>query len=178
MNVLGDASLQGSDANLEDQYTWHINNLELEALILSISHWQNRLKNAKVAISTGNIMVVWCLRNQGTIHSLLQQLFCFFPSGRSTGHSSPVHPRLPERSSECSILAAQGGSHRVEAFNLASLLSKHRPACHQSELPDPDSLWFQIYRPGLSMPSASLGKALEHSLFCHLGTLRRQVAIL
>lgn len=59
------------------QCTWHTDNLK--ALILVISHWWEHLWNTQLAVST-DIMVVWCLCNQGTTYhcSLLQKTFQFF----------------------------------------------------------------------------------------------------
>lgn len=61
------------------QHIWpHLHNLELEALILAISHWQDRLQITQLAISTETSR--WFGVNQKTTHShsLLQQMFCFF----------------------------------------------------------------------------------------------------
>lgn len=90
LHLFIDTSLQGLGAHLQGQKafgllsgtqrTFHINKLEVEVLILAISHWQERLWNTQLAISTNNSAMVWCLRNQGKTHShsLLQQTFRFF----------------------------------------------------------------------------------------------------
>ncbi|XP_046550436.1 uncharacterized protein LOC124260221 [Haliotis rubra] len=81
------ASLQGWGAHLNDQTTsglwsatelgWHINNLELQAVILAVRHWMPLLRNTRLLIASDNSTVVWLIHNQGTTRSkqLLEQTF-------------------------------------------------------------------------------------------------------
>ena len=85
-----DASLQGWGAHLEeattsglwsgDEKKWHINRLEMEAVILAVSHWLPVLRNSNLLIASDNSTVVWTIKNQGTTGSpfLLRQAFRLF----------------------------------------------------------------------------------------------------
>ncbi|XP_046548482.1 insulin-degrading enzyme-like [Haliotis rubra] len=80
-------SLLGWGAHLNDQTTsgcgqapklgWHINNLELQAVILAVRHWVPLLRNTRLLIASDNSTVVWLIHNQGTTRSkqLLEQTF-------------------------------------------------------------------------------------------------------
>ncbi|XP_067682773.1 uncharacterized protein [Haliotis asinina] len=56
---------------------WHINNLELQAVILAVRHWLPILSNTKLLVASDNSTVVWVIQNQGTTRSkqLLDQRF-------------------------------------------------------------------------------------------------------
>ncbi|XP_067681438.1 uncharacterized protein [Haliotis asinina] len=81
-----DASLLGWGAHLAGQTTlglwsdseklWHINNLELQAVILAVRHWLPIVSNTKLLVVSDNSTVVWVIRNQGTTRSkqLLDQM--------------------------------------------------------------------------------------------------------
>ncbi|XP_067685891.1 uncharacterized protein [Haliotis asinina] len=82
-----DASLLGWGAHLAGRTTsglwsdaerlWHINNLELQAVILAVRRWLPILSNTKLLVASDNSTVVWVIRNQGTTRSkqLLDQMF-------------------------------------------------------------------------------------------------------
>lgn len=85
-----DASLQGWGAHLGDQTasgiwthpqtTWHSNNLEMQAVILAVTHWLQVLRGSRLLLASDNSTVVWTIRNQGTTGSpqLLEQAFELF----------------------------------------------------------------------------------------------------
>ncbi|XP_067664264.1 uncharacterized protein [Haliotis asinina] len=82
-----DASLLGWGAHLNGQTTsglwsdaerkWHINNLEMQAVILAVHHWLPFLTDSRLLVASDNSAVVWVIRNQGTTRSkeLLDQMF-------------------------------------------------------------------------------------------------------
>ena len=85
-----DASLQGWGAHLDSetlsglwspsQRQMHINNLEMQAVILAIQHWAPIISYSNLLIASDNSTVVWTIRNQGstTCHTLLDQAFHLF----------------------------------------------------------------------------------------------------
>lgn len=86
LHLFVDASRQGWGADLEDQAAsglwsnnelrWHINNLELEALILALSHWQSCLERQVLAISTTS-RSSGVFATRGLLTSLLPPTFRF-----------------------------------------------------------------------------------------------------
>ena len=90
LEMFVDASRQGWGAHLLNQTTsglweplhqeWHINSLEMEAVILAISHWAPQLQGKRLLVASDNATVVWTIRNQGTTKSLhlLEQAFTLF----------------------------------------------------------------------------------------------------
>ncbi|XP_046559080.1 uncharacterized protein LOC124268105 [Haliotis rubra] len=85
-----DASMQSWGAHLHDQtatglwsgqhQSWHINSLELEAVILAIHHWAHRLRGTCLLVATDKTSVVWYIRKEGSTRSqfLLDQTFRLF----------------------------------------------------------------------------------------------------
>lgn len=71
---------------------WHINNLELEPLILALSHWNRTLQHAQINISMDNITVICSLRIQrllGRTKSVYFSAVCAPSEGPSNDQVDP-----------------------------------------------------------------------------------------
>lgn len=97
----------------------HMNNHELEALILAISQWQNHLRHTKITISHGqHHLGLVCLQSGDTILGFsavmdVPLLLAHRLIGTAIPH--PKHSRMQEHSSGCSFPSRQGNFHRVES---------------------------------------------------------------